>query len=63
MLTLLLDGGGVRGLSSLYIIQEVLRVVDMELREMHSEIGIPFPGDPLLPSEVFDFVVGTSTGG
>lgn len=48
------DGGGVRGLSSLIILERLLCMINEELRGGH---------EPLLVSEVFDFVVGTSTGG
>ncbi|KAF2802729.1 FabD/lysophospholipase-like protein [Mytilinidion resinicola] len=44
-----LDGGGVRGLSSLCILEELMRKVD--------------PQNPPKPSEYFDLIGGTSTGG
>ena len=48
-----LDGGGVRGLSSLLILREVME-----------EIGRRSPSlDPLLPCQYFDLIGGTSTGG
>jgi patatin-like phospholipase/acyl hydrolase len=50
---LALDGGGVRGLSSLLI-----------LREIMDEIGRQNnTGVAALPCEVFDMIGGTSTGG
>lgn len=46
-----LDGGGVRGLSSLHILKNLLQKV----------VG---PGQPLpKPCEYFDMIAGTSTGG
>jgi len=47
-----LDGGGVRGLSSLLVLQSL-----MEQLEFKSKV------EPLLPCEVFDLICGTSTGG
>ena len=49
------DGGGVRGLSSLYILQRLMRLINAE-REAES---LP----RLKPCEVFDLIGGTSTGG
>jgi predicted acylesterase/phospholipase RssA len=49
-LTLLsMDGGGVRGLSSLYILQRLMEQMD--------------PDDPPKPCDHFDLIGGTSTGG
>jgi patatin-like phospholipase/acyl hydrolase len=44
-----LDGGGVRGLSSLLILQELMERLCLE--------------DPSKPCDVFDMIGGTSTGG
>ena len=49
-----LDGGGVRGISSLLILRELLCLVSGELQD---------GPDPMLPLDVFNIVVGTSTGG
>jgi patatin-like phospholipase/acyl hydrolase len=49
-----LDGGGVRGISSLLILRELLRLVSRELKD---------GPDPMLPLHVFNIIVGTSTGG
>lgn len=49
---LALDGGGVRGLSSLLI-----------LREIMEEIGRRNDTDPPLPCQYFDMIGGTGTGG
>lgn len=43
------DGGGVRGLSSLYLVKQLMESIDHE--------------DPPKPCEVFDMIGGTSTGG
>lgn len=44
-----LDGGGVRGLSSLYILQRLMEAVN--------------PEKPSKPCDYFDMIAGTSTGG
>ena len=44
-----LDGGGIRGLSSLYILKQVMESVN--------------PDCPPKPCEYFDMIAGTSTGG
>jgi patatin-like phospholipase/acyl hydrolase len=44
-----LDGGGVRGLSSLYILQRIMVSID--------------PDNPPKPCDYFDIIGGTSTGG
>ena len=46
---LALDGGGVRGLSSLQILKQLMEVVDRE--------------SPPKPCDYFDMIGGTSTGG
>ena len=46
---LCLDGGGVRGLSSLRILQRIVEFID--------------PINPPKPCECFDMICGTSTGG
>jgi len=50
-----LDGGGVRGLSTLYILK---RVMD-RLNHVRKTASLP----PVKPCEVFDLIGGTSTGG
>jgi patatin-like phospholipase/acyl hydrolase len=50
-----LDGGGVRGLSSLYILQGIMT----RLNHQREEAGLPH----VKPCEVFDLIGGTSTGG
>lgn len=52
-----LDGGGVRGVSALLILKELQKTINEELRKLDESI---------LPKELydmFDIVVGTSTGG
>jgi patatin-like phospholipase/acyl hydrolase len=44
-----LDGGGVRGLSSLVILDELMRKIN--------------PQKPPKPCDIFDMIGGTSTGG
>jgi patatin-like phospholipase/acyl hydrolase len=57
---LALDGGGVRGLSSLLIIEKLMR----EVQRIMIDSGKPTPdGKPPLPCEIFDLICGTSTGG
>ena len=59
-----MDGGGVRGLSSLLILQELMRHINISLNEAIREVGgDEEPPKNVEPQEVFDFVAGTSTGG
>ena len=48
-----LDGGGVRGLSTLYILKGLIDRLKQERKNLPS----------LKPCEVFDLIGGTSTGG
>lgn len=50
-----LDGGGVRGLSTLYILKSIMDRLNNERKKN----GLP----PVKPCEVFDLIGGTSTGG
>jgi patatin-like phospholipase/acyl hydrolase len=50
-----LDGGGVRGLSTLYILKGLMT----QLNKERQNAGLP----NVKPCEVFDLVGGTSTGG
>ncbi|KZM25365.1 uncharacterized protein EKO05_0000583 [Ascochyta rabiei] len=69
-LILTLDGGGIRGYSSLIIIQRLMHEVAQCERRLQEEEG-PVPGsnrrefdeDALLPCHYFDYMYGTSTGG
>ena len=59
MRILSLDGGGVRGISSLYILKELMAQVAREHK-------IENPQSPDLtprPCEYFDLICGTSSGG
>jgi patatin-like phospholipase/acyl hydrolase len=49
------DGGGIRGLSSLYILRSIMERVNKE-RKKESK-------DDIKPCDVFDLICGTSTGG
>src|SRR5256885_11707467 len=51
---LTLDGGGVRGLSSLIILKRLMKHVN-------EQMGLPQDG--LTPRDLFSLVAGTSTGG
>lgn len=44
-----LDGGGIRGLSELFILKELMKMIN--------------PSSPPKPYECFDIIGGTSTGG
>jgi patatin-like phospholipase/acyl hydrolase len=48
-----LDGGGVRGLSTLYILKGLMDRLNLERKKLA----------PLKPCEIFDLIGGTSTGG
>ena len=50
-----LDGGGVRGLSTLYILKGLMARLNRE----RQEAGLP----RVRPCELFDLIGGTSTGG
>ena len=51
-----LDGGGVRGLSTLYILKSIMNRLNHERKKT---ANLP----PVKPCEVFDLIGGTSTGG
>lgn len=56
------DGGGVRGLSSLYILREIMQAIkeiDESENGRNAETTTALP----LPCNYFDFMIGTSTGG
>lgn len=50
-----LDGGGVRGLSTLH----VLKVIMDQLNHKRATSGL----EPVKPCDIFDLIGGTSTGG
>ncbi|KAL6711677.1 hypothetical protein ACN47E_004611 [Coniothyrium glycines] len=69
-LILTLDGGGIRGYSSLLIVQRLMHEVAKCERRLQRDEG-PVAGssrrdfneDELLPCHYFDYIYGTSTGG
>jgi len=54
-----LDGGGVRGISTLYILKELMRQIARE----HAANNPGAPDISPRPCEYFDLICGTSTGG
>lgn len=64
-LVLSLDGGGVRGLSSLYVLRRImLRVRQLETEESWDRANVAQDSQKLpLPCHYFDNIVGTSAGG
>ena len=54
----MLDGGGIRGLSSLFILREIMK----EIQKLEYPDGV-VPEKLPLPCHYLDFMVGTSTGG
>jgi len=50
-----LDGGGVRGLSTLYILKSIMDRLNYERKKDNLPV--------VKPCEVFDLIGGTSTGG
>ena len=54
-----LDGGGVRGISSLYILKELMAQIARQHRAEHSQSQALSPR----PFDYFDLICGTSTGG
>jgi patatin-like phospholipase/acyl hydrolase len=53
LLTLILDGGGIRGISALVILDEIMHRV----QRAEGLSSVP------LPADYFDLICGTSTGG
>lgn len=56
---LLADGGGIRGLSELLILKEIMLRIQAELQKQQPGADIPVPR----PCEYFHLLGGTSTGG
>jgi patatin-like phospholipase/acyl hydrolase len=56
---LCLDGGGVKGLSSLYILKELMA----QIRRNKKSGGRSKPRSHFRPCDYFDLICGTGTGG
>jgi patatin-like phospholipase/acyl hydrolase len=54
-----LDGGGIRGISSLYILKEIMA----QIKRQQKTANGPELETSLRPCDVFDLICGTSTGG
>ncbi|KAJ5414870.1 hypothetical protein N7509_000204 [Penicillium cosmopolitanum] len=54
---LCLDGGGIRGISALYVLDQIMAQVNRQRRNSTPS------ADLLRPCDVFDLICGTSTGG
>jgi patatin-like phospholipase/acyl hydrolase len=54
------DGGGVRGLSTLLILQDLMSQINVSIRNLREAEE---PHRDVEPHEIFDLVAGTSTGG
>lgn len=52
-----LDGGGVRGLATLYILKQIMDQLNYERAKQIPRLT------PVKPCQVFDLIGGTSTGG
>jgi hypothetical protein len=59
-ISLFADGGGVRGLSTLLILQDLMSQINVSLRNLRDAQD---PHHDVEPHEIFDLVAGTSTGG
>ena len=61
LLHTILDGGGLRGLSSLFILKEIMAQLNSSPSTFSRNSG--FSAGPLKPCDVFDVIGGTSVGG
>jgi patatin-like phospholipase/acyl hydrolase len=54
-----MDGGGVRGISELYMLKELMDQIKLKLVNDNPNDPVP----DIRPCNVFDLICGTSTGG
>ena len=57
------DGGGIRGLSELLIIKELMHKVMIDKNKKLEQDGQPLITSLPKPCDLFDLIGGTSTGG
>jgi patatin-like phospholipase/acyl hydrolase len=50
-----LDGGGIRGLSALYVLRDLMK----DINRARHQAGLPYAK----PCQIFDLIGGSSTGG
>ena len=55
-----LDGGGIRGIASLFMLKAIIDEIQLKLIDKFKPLE-PIP--PLRPCQIFDLICGTSTGG
>jgi hypothetical protein len=55
------DGGSVRGISAVHILKRLFKYINSELASLDAQVGQQ--SVEAAPADVFDFIVGTSTGG
>ncbi len=58
-----IDGGGIRGLSELIILKEIMHRLMVQENEKRKERGEALLGSLPKPCDYFDLIGGTSTGG